>query len=379
MSLVSGEINRTREHRWLAGAASGGLFASILFAFYAGFRLPNLWSINYYIPSFFDGFGRRSLLGTLLYPLGSLRFDYIFLASLQSVVFCGLLFVVIRHALLSDLRTRVLIALFFLAPTGGYLFHTIGYVDEVLYLLMFSALVLPDKRIGLAIMAASLFIHELAAFTTIPLYLAHLAVEERRAMTAVVQGAVLATVFAVIFFFLQTTNAEAIAGLLKQIGGNGRYTPRHDYYEVFSSELLGDLARNYLGRIGRVPMAVTVLTAFATAAAFIRQDAGLHRLLRGAIVFAACLAPLLLGFLAYDVYRWVFLSLCSSFVVLTVFKGARSKVVFRVVAFIFVLFTLRGYLHYFDWLSARPILPYPHLVGFFRDELPVLLRTMPLR
>ena len=29
---------------------------SLLMAFYTGFRMPNLWSVNYYIPSMFEGF-----------------------------------------------------------------------------------------------------------------------------------------------------------------------------------------------------------------------------------------------------------------------------------------------------------------------------------
>ena len=74
----------------LSTAANAGLILAPVIAFYVGFRVPNLWSVNYYIPSVFDGFWRRSLLGTLLYPFGALRFDYRFLASLQMLALLAL-------------------------------------------------------------------------------------------------------------------------------------------------------------------------------------------------------------------------------------------------------------------------------------------------
>ena len=39
----------------LSAAANAGLILSLMIALYVGFRLPNLWSVNYYIPSVFDG------------------------------------------------------------------------------------------------------------------------------------------------------------------------------------------------------------------------------------------------------------------------------------------------------------------------------------
>src|SRR5215831_12505915 len=122
----------------LSAAANVGLFLSLLIALYVGFRAPSLWSVNYYIPSVFDGFWRRSLLGTLLYPLGALRFDYHFVAALQGLVL-------------------------------------------------------------LVLMVLALFVHEMAALTVIPLYLAALVVADRW-REAFVHGLLLAAVFAVIYF-----------------------------------------------------------------------------------------------------------------------------------------------------------------------------------
>jgi len=58
-----------------SAAANAGLILGLAIALYVGFRLPSLWSVNYYIPSIFDGFWRRSLLGTLLYPAGADAFS----------------------------------------------------------------------------------------------------------------------------------------------------------------------------------------------------------------------------------------------------------------------------------------------------------------
>ena len=156
----------------LSTAGNAGLILSLVTALYVGSRLPNLWSVNYYIPSVFDGFWRRSLLGTLLYPLGALRFDYRLLASVQALVLLILVALMIVHALRSDLRIKLLTILFLAGPTGGYLFHEIGYVEQVLYLMLVAALALEDKRLSLVLMALALFVHELAAFTVIPLWLA---------------------------------------------------------------------------------------------------------------------------------------------------------------------------------------------------------------
>ena len=52
----------------------------------------------------------------------------------------------IVHAWRSDLRIKLLTILFLVGPTGGYLFHEVGYVEQVLYLMLAAALALADKR-----------------------------------------------------------------------------------------------------------------------------------------------------------------------------------------------------------------------------------------
>jgi len=186
----------------LTAAANAGLILCLVIALYVGFRLPNRWSVNYYIPSVFDGFWRRSLLGTLLYPFGALRFDYHFVAAVQALVLLVLVALLMAHALRSGLRIKLLTMLFLIGPAGGYLFHEVGYVEQLLYLMLLAALAFSDKRLSFVLMALSLFVHEMAAFTVIPIYLASLVVA-RRTRTAILHGPMLVAVFAVIYLFFQ--------------------------------------------------------------------------------------------------------------------------------------------------------------------------------
>lgn len=87
----------TRERR-----LNAGVLLALAIAVYVGFRMPNLWSLNYYIPSGFEGVWRRGLIGALLHPVGNLRFDYYFIAALQAVVLLALTVLLVRHALGSD-------------------------------------------------------------------------------------------------------------------------------------------------------------------------------------------------------------------------------------------------------------------------------------
>ena len=161
----------TREQRLNAGVLLG-----LLVAVYVGFRMPNLWSLNYYIPSGFEGIWRRGLIGALLHPVGNLRFDYHFVAALQGAVLLAVVVLLVRHALRSDWRIKTLTILFLLAPTGGYLFHEVGYIEQLLYLVLLGALAFEDRRHTVLVLAVTLFIHEMAALTIIPLYLALLVI-----------------------------------------------------------------------------------------------------------------------------------------------------------------------------------------------------------
>ena len=78
----------------------------------------------------------------------------------------------------------------------------------------------------------------------IPLYLAALVVGDRWRM-AFVHGLPLVAIFAVIYFFFQTVDADHIDRLMEAIRNVGGYAPRSDYYDVFRYTLTGPSPQNY--------------------------------------------------------------------------------------------------------------------------------------
>jgi hypothetical protein len=352
----------------LSAAANAGLILSLVIALYVGFRAPNLWSVNYYIPSVFDGFWRRSLLGTLLYPVGALRFDFHFVAVVQALVLLALVALLMAHALRSRLLIKVLTMLFLIGPAGGYLFHEVGYVEQVLYLMLLAALAFSDKRQSLMLMA--LFAHEMAAFTVIPLYLAWLVVAERY-RTALLHGVLLLAVFAVIYLFFQTADPASIERLMQAIKAHVGYTPRADYYDIFRHKLTGPRPQNYFAVTDWYRLVTAMALAVVAGAGFARKSA-----LASTCVLVACLAPLAMGLLGWDTSRFTFLSISASFFVLIAFKAASTRL-FGFAAALLLAFALCGYFVYFDDYQPRPLLPYPKLVGFLTNDLPAEIRKLP--
>lgn len=356
-------------------AANAGLAVALILAFYVGFGIPILWAINYYIPSFFDGFGRRSLIGTVLYPFGSLRFEYLFVAVLQMAVRYTLIAALFWRALHSPLHVKLVVIAFLIAPTGGYLFHTAGYPEDILYLALLAAIHVPAFP-ALVIMGATLFVQEMAAFTVIPLYIASL-VLRREVRTAFVHGVVLLAIFASIYIFLQTVPAEAIEALLARLRTVARYPVDESYYAVFRNDFIGERMRNYYSPPARYltrAMVVAACVSAVVAAGMYRRSEGIFSALNVCCILGACSAPLLLGFFGWDVFRWVFLSLLSSLFVVLFFGKPVPAPAATIVTCLLLGFALVGELKYFDGAQPRPILPYPQLTDFWGTDLPQIIQ-----
>ena len=354
---------------------------ALLSAFHVGVRLPNLWSVNYFIPGVFDGVWRRGLLGTLLTPFDPLRFHYGFVMTLQVAIFLALLAVMLRQGLRRGLPGRIIVIAFLFAPTGGYMFHQIGYVEQLLYLLLAAALAMPRSAAAAALVAISLFIHELALFTIVPLYLANL-VAERRYRAAAAHGAVILAAFVLIYVAFQTTTPDVAEALLKKVRAHANYEPRADYYEVFTSTLTSDRMRFWYGPGQHKVSLLVGFVAGLAAVASVRRPLG-DGLPAAIAILGACLAPLLLGFVGWDTGRWFFLSLCSSMAVLIGFGCQPRLWVAATFAAAFAVFAAAGHLPYFDDFKARPVWPAlwspSHLLEFFTKELPLVLTTVPSR
>lgn len=344
------------------------LAISLFIAGYVGGRMPSMWSINYYIPSFFEGFYRRGLVGSILYPFGALRFNYDFISSIQIAVFVLLLLCILRYAYQADVPRKIMLVLFFLAPTGGYLFHLIGYVDHLLYLLLFIALI-SNQRMGLMLMVASLFIHEEALFTTIPIYLSSLLINRISMRWLLINIGVIGFSFLVLTLFFQTVDVIKIEHFIQKIITAFGPFARTEYYFTFNNHYTTQALTNTFielnGQTAATPpqghydflyFEIAIIGALACLIAkqfMIKECARLHNVFCFLAVFCSCTAPLLLVFFGIDSYRWVFMSFSSCVFLFCLIKDKPSMSYFLPIAFVFVLFLAYGNFWYFDGYVPR--------------------------
>jgi len=358
------------------------IFVSVLIAFYIGFRMPNLWSVNYYIPSAFDGFYRRSLVGTLLYVFGELRFDYYFIVTLQLTVFTALLAIIFRYACRASIPLKIMVVLYFLAPTGGYFFHEIGYIDQLLYLLLFGVLCSSNKVLKLGLMTASLFIHEEALFTIVPIYLAYLIINKENIKYIATNFLVLALTFFIIFVFFKAVPEEHIAKFIHDASSSASYKFRVDYYIIFGLDFLKSQTLNlhYDQAFLYLPLSlIFVMSALIGSLFTDKKNSLVCNILRFVSVICACISPLLLGFIGVDTSRWIFLSFSSCLIMLFLHPGHISVRPLYSIIFVFALFCRFGELEYFDNYSPRSMNQPASIIEFWRHDLGHLLSTVPVR
>lgn len=347
------------------------LFFSIILAIYVGWRMPSTWSIHYYIPSFFEGFIRRGLMGTLLYPLGHWRLNYNFLASFQISILAVLLIGILRLGFKSPIENKTLLILFFLAPTGGYFFHIVGYIDQLLYLLLMISLFSTNRWVGLWLMIASLFIHEAALFTTIPIYLCNLYINQYSKKWIIFNILLIGTAFCCLTVFFQTVSNENIRLMFnKDVNAFGDNT-RLDYYIVFFNKFTQQALTNQTIMLnGQLfpyaphgdftllyfEIAVVIILAIFVAREFISiTSSKIKNLLSFFTMFFACICPLFLVFFGFDQDRWVFLTYSSTLTLFFLRKKSISSERFLTMMFLMLLFLAYGHLNYFDGYSPRVI------------------------
>jgi hypothetical protein len=323
-------------------------------AFYTGFRMPSLWTINYYIPGFFDGIFRRGLLGTLLYPLGDLRFSYYLIVGIQFAVLAALNVVIITHVFKANIGVRAAYILFLLAPTGAYLFHEVGYIDQLLYLMLFLVLVLRNVVIVSVLLALSIFVHELAVFTIIPIYMAHKIITREKLTRLALPAAACAAAFLMVYFFLQTADSAVTDAFLQKLAEKAEYKVRVDYYNIHENTFTGSRAQLYYQK--HLILEFCLVVALGAVIAFARSQPATtirRKLLLFGAGMAACTSPLLLGFLGWDTSRWIFLAFCSSFVMLYLWRASLRPPHYAAVGVIMALFLTFGDLRYFNKYTPR--------------------------
>lgn len=353
------------------------LTLSYIAAWINGFRMPNLWSINYFIPSIFEGFYRRSLLGTATYFLGNFRFQYHTIAAIQFAVFIALNIVIIRACIKRGDQFKWFWILFLLSPAGGYFFDEVGYIEQMLYLLMFAALASPSKLLAAIVILASMWIHEMALFTTIPLYIGYLLLQQRPWKEVFTITAASLMCFGILYFFFQTTAPENLSQFLSSAAQLADHPIRQDYYTVFSNKFIGQrfqwyFSINEIKNIALItPLWVVVAYGFSKSASSL--FAKIIFFTSGLII---CLCPLILGTFGWDVHRWIFLSISSTLCCIYWVSHNLSARLSWAIVILFALFSFFGNLEYFDGYTPR-LSNWPAPVQFLKEEFPGIIFTIP--
>ena len=356
----------TEKRQHIARALGWGLalMTAITFAAYAGFRLPNLWSVTLYNIALRDGTARRAALGTLLAPIWALGgYRYGIYAAVAYVVL-ALIIVVLVFAFFRA-RTdaqRLLLLSWLLAPTGGYLFHEVGYLDQVLYLMLFLTLWswrrMPPLVAVLPITVAA-FVHEAALLTVFPV-LVWLTCY-RKAARAEWTGLLVPVAAFGIVFTLPPLGPSRVAALQTRLAGVLPFAFRPDAIALFGRTQQESWALYSMsdGVARAAPFALSLAAFwFVVGAVFGR---GRPRSYQVSIAgFAASAAPLLLLFAGWDFERWVFLAVSNFALILYIwFQHERAEPPARLLGWAALPFALLLLLPlgYFDGYAPRKLTP----------------------
>ena len=143
--------------------------------------------------------------------------------------------------------------------------------------------------------------------------------------------------------------------------------------DVFKHALDGPRPQNWFSVASTFELVCTFAVALLAASPFWSRRDGL----KAAIVTAAALAPLLLGFIGWDSNRWIFLALCSG-TILTVLLADRIPVrLLGAVLTTYAAFGIVGFLVYFDDHQPRRLTPWPRLIPFVQSDFPSQFGKIP--
>lgn len=347
INLTKKTLAYTSIYKW------GVLLFSYLMAWVNGFRMPNLWSLNYYLPSVMEGFYRRSMAGSLLLVLGEYRFNYYVIAGLQIIIFICLNIAIIFAWSKQKSNAIWLLPLFLVSPFGGYFFHEIGYIDQLLYLIFFIAISCSNIIFGLVLMATSLLFHEMALFTTIPLYVTYLLLQGRikSAVTTVLVSMML---FGTIYIFFQTVERSQLASFIEMARNASNYPIRLDYFDIFSNQFMGARFQWYYSKQEMISiLLVAPLWLMAGYVCMSKEGSKAKKFLSFLMGFICAFIPIVLGLFGWDCYRWIFLSAASSFCCFYLAKENVSTALVCLIALNMAIFSLLGSLGYFDSYAPR--------------------------
>lgn len=306
------------------------LALAVVVAAYTGFRLPSSWTATINAASIFDGCHRRFVIGTLLRPFAlATDFNYALFATFSYLVLAALIGTLLVLAVSTEILTRRLLVLAWLVlPTGGFMFHEVGYGEQLLYLLMFGATFLVCRKrlvAATALMSIGPFVHEIAIVTVVPIFglvLLHEVPCRRAVMLTAIPAAL-----ALIVLYVSPAAPGTVDHLAATLD-KGNFQYRVDALTVFAPNR--DAIWAYRVRTVAMlvrPIALFLVGSFAVVwavdrRAFWSNKASIPGLLT---LVASCLAigaPAFLIYAGMDGNRWAFLVIANFFVV--VWLGLRG-------------------------------------------------------
>jgi hypothetical protein len=271
--------------------------------------MPNLWSVNYYLPGFFDGFYRRSLVGTLLSVLGTYKYNYYVIAGIQFSILAALL-VWIYTIFRKNSLTMLIITAYFTSACGGFLFHEVGYIDQLLYLTLFISMAIYDrhKLSSILLFSSSMFMHELALFVTVPLFFSFVYIRSERLKESFLSILPAIFFFVLIYLFFQTVPVDKIHLFTDKIQTYANYAYRYDYYGVFVNAFTGERNRFHYDLNSIIPLILLTMMNVVISITVYKLT---RRSFVALLIAISGFSPLLLGLFGYDLNRWFFLSFSS--------------------------------------------------------------------
>lgn len=345
----------SKSSSWWAGGVCAAAFAV---AAYTGARLPSLWAVTLQTTSLVDGFHRRFLVATALFPMAEWTGNsYWFYAAFSSVILVLLLAVIATAAVTATTPVRRwLPAAFFLLPAGGYFFHEIGYLDQVLFLLLFAAAWLAHRGrwwAATSVMTLAPAAHEISALTVIPLWLL-LVWRSQLPVRAALTASILPVAANALLFAVPPAVPAAREHLIRRIAEGG-WNWREDAIALFF-RTQAESWQAYAPWDVALYLAPLALVAVAVTAVVVGPGHDARGWAARALAVGASGAPFLLAFGGWDRYRWAFLLCANLAVAAWIWCDGRENV--RRAAFTLglgLLLAAHVPLDYFDGFQAVPL------------------------
>ncbi|GCD98448.1 hypothetical protein [Embleya hyalina] len=261
-----------------------------------------------------DGFHRRFVVGTVPHPVAEATdYPYALFAGTSFLILAALLAVVVVAAARTRLPARrALVAGWLVLPTGGYLFHEVGYFEQLLFLALFGAwwLLARGRTVAAALlMAVAVCVHEIAMPTVIPLFT--LPVVDRLPIRRAAAVLAPSVVVGGVVLLVSPASDGAVPGLRARLREGG-FPARADVFEIFGRTQAESLRMYEPFEVLWFLVPLAVLLAAAPAPAFAGGTVvGPRRL----PAIAAAIAPPAAAFAGWDTHRWAFLLLANTAVV----------------------------------------------------------------